>query len=68
MDKILLEKLCCPFTGASLIESAGFLVSTDAHTRYRYKIEDGIPILLKENAEVLDEQEWNAVMNKQKSK
>ena len=66
--KILLEKLRCPFSGASLFVAGEFLVSTDALTRYRYTIKEGIPILLKDSAVVLSEQEWKDLMNKNHGK
>ncbi|MBL0340342.1 MAG: hypothetical protein IPP71_05090 [Bacteroidetes bacterium] len=66
--KLLLEKLRCPFSGASLFVAGEFLVSTDALTRYRYTIKDGIPIMLIDSAEILGEREWKDLMNKNHGK
>lgn len=66
IEKDLLEILACPETKAPVVEveSGGehWLVSTDAATRRRYPVRDGIPIMLVDESEVLDEAAWNAVM------
>lgn len=64
MDNLLLKKLRCPQTGAELIFVADTLISKDVHTRYRYKVQEGIPVLLKEGAEVVSESEWKELMQK----
>ena len=67
IDDDLLEILACPESRAPLVafdDSAGsWLVSTDAATRRRYRIsEDGIPILLIDESEVLGEDRWREIM------
>jgi len=67
IDKDLLEILACPDSRAPLVlhrDDAGeWLVSTDPATRRRYRIsEDGIPILLIDESETLDEERWRIVM------
>lgn len=64
IDKELLEILACPETKASLILDGETLVSTDPNTRRRYRIEDDIPIMLIDESEILDEEEWNAIMKR----
>ena len=68
IDKDLLEILACPQTKAPVVETeeagAHWLVSTDAATRYRYPVRDGIPIMLADESETLDEDAWRAVMDR----
>lgn len=64
ISKELLKILCCPATKADLVLDGDFLVSTDEKTRYRYRIENDIPIMLVEEAEQLDKTEWEAIMKK----
>ena len=55
IDKDLLEILACPETKAPVVEvvegDQHWLVSTDAATRKRYPVRDGIPIMLVDEAE-----------------
>ena len=60
----LLKILVCPETKAPLVLDGESLVSTDPATRRRYRIDDGIPIMLIDESEVLTEQEWQAIMQK----
>lgn len=67
IDPDLLEILACPESRAPLVafddDAGSWLVSTDAATRRRYRIsEDGIPILLIDESEVLTEERWREVM------
>jgi uncharacterized protein YbaR (Trm112 family) len=67
IDEDLLEILACPESRAPLVlledDAGSWLVSTDAATRRRYRIsEDGIPILLIDESEVLSEERWNEIM------
>ena len=64
INKELLDILCCPKTKADLVLDGNFLVSVDKETRLRYRIEDDIPIMLVEEAEVLDVTEWEEIMKK----
>ena len=60
----LLEILCCPETKADLVVEGAFLVSTDAATRRRYKIVNDIPIMLIDESETLNVQQWESIMKK----
>ena len=60
----LLDILCCPETKADLVLEGEFLVSVDKDTRKRYRIEDDIPIMLVEESETLDVEEWQEIMTK----
>lgn len=64
ISKELLEILCCPESKADLILDGDFLISTDKDTRRRYRIEDDIPIMLIEESEQLELEEWQQIMNK----
>jgi len=68
IEKDLLEILACPESHARLVsfdDTAGsWLVSTDAATRRRYRIsDDGIPIMLVDESEVLAEDAWRSIMS-----
>lgn len=54
--------LACPLTKAPLIQEGDWLYSTDAATRRRYPIIDGIPIMLIDQSQVVDEAEFRRVM------
>ncbi len=64
IDKELLEILVCPLSKAELVLDGDFLVSTDKETRRRYRIEDGIPIMLIDESEELDLETWREIMHK----
>ena len=50
--------MCCPETKADLVLEGDFLVSTDKNTRRRYRIENDIPVMLIDESEVLEVEEW----------
>ena len=64
ISKDLLEILCCPETKADLILDGDFLISVDKETRRKYRIEDDIPIMLIDESEKLDIEEWKKIMRK----
>lgn len=64
INKDLLDILCCPETKADLVLEGDTLVSTDKKTRRRYKIIDDIPVMLIDESEQLDMDEWTAIMKK----
>ncbi|HMB70349.1 MAG TPA: hypothetical protein VKU85_13620 [bacterium] len=64
LDPELLALLICPESGAVLVQDGETLVSRDPDTRRRYRIEDGIPVLLLDDSEVLEPGEWQAVMER----
>ena len=64
VSKELLEILVCPVSHAPLVLDGDTLVSTDKETRRRYKVEDGIPNMLVEESEELDEKTWSEIMKK----
>ncbi|GIX06018.1 MAG: hypothetical protein KatS3mg115_0421 [Candidatus Poribacteria bacterium] len=62
--KELLEILVCPRSKKPLVLDGDRLVSTDPETRLAYRIENGIPIMLLDEAVALDPEEWRAVMER----
>ncbi|MDP8208808.1 MAG: hypothetical protein P9L92_19250 [Candidatus Electryonea clarkiae] len=60
----LLEILVCPDTKAKLVLDGETLVSTDKETRRRYRIDNDIPVMLIEESEVLEVEEWEEIMQK----
>ncbi|HOP51016.1 MAG TPA: hypothetical protein PK887_10385 [Ignavibacteriales bacterium] len=66
INEELLNILCCPLSKADLVLDGDTLVSTDKNTRRRYKIIDGIPIMLIDESEELSLEEWEKIMEKHK--
>lgn len=64
LEKELLDILVCPETKAPLVQDGETLVSTDPETRRRYRIEDGIPVMLIEESETVPEDEWKEIMKR----
>jgi len=62
ISKDLLDVLVCPESQAPLVQDGETLVSTDRATRRRYRIEDGIPIMLIDESEVLTVEIWQQIM------
>ncbi|MBC8327951.1 MAG: hypothetical protein ISR76_04090 [Planctomycetes bacterium] len=62
LDPDFLAILRCPLSLATLIQDGDWLVSTDAETRRRYRIDDGIPVLLIEEAEEMAVDDWKKVV------
>ena len=48
---------------ARLVQVGDWLYSTDPATRRRYPIREGIPIMLIDESQVVDESEFHRVMN-----
>jgi uncharacterized protein YbaR (Trm112 family) len=64
LDPELLEILACPLSKAPLVQDGETLVSTDPATRRRYRIEDGIPVMLIDESETLNETEWREILKR----
>ena len=62
LDAELMQILVCPQSHAPLKQVGDWLYSTDADTRRRYPIRDGIPIMLIDESEVVDEDNFRKVM------
>lgn len=68
LDKELLEILACPESKGPLVyfEAEGFLFSPDS--RLKYPIRDGIPVMLVDEAERLDEAAASALLAEAREK
>lgn len=62
IDPEFLALLRCPVSRKPLVEQGEWLVSTDADTRLRYPVQDGIPVLLEEEGEKMAEADWQAAV------
>ncbi len=62
IDPDLLKILVCPESKAPLLHVGDWLYSTDPATRRRYPIREGIPIMLIEESEALDQAEFDRIM------
>jgi uncharacterized protein YbaR (Trm112 family) len=58
----LYEKLVCPLSKAPVVRVGEWLYSTDARTRRRYRIRDGIPTMLIDESELVSPDEFERVM------
>lgn len=61
-DQDLFDLLVCPEARVPLKYVGGKLVSTDPATRRAYRVDDGIPVMLIEESQPLDEVAWQALM------
>ncbi|MCA9753944.1 MAG: hypothetical protein KC591_17225 [Gemmatimonadetes bacterium] len=64
IDPELLALLVCPLSRAPVVVDGEWIVSTDPATRRRYRIDDGIPVMLIDESEELDEPTWRAIMDR----
>lgn len=62
VDEDLLRVMACPLTHVPLVQVGDWLYSTDPETRRKYPIRDGIPIMLIDEAEVADPEEFDRAM------
>ncbi len=62
IDPSLLEIMVCPVAHVPLVQVGDWLYSTDRETRRKYAIRDGIPIMLIDESEVADLEEFDRVM------
>lgn len=60
----LLEILACPQTKAPVVQDGNWIVSTDPATRRRYPIKDDIPVMLIEESEEMNVEDWREVMKR----
>jgi uncharacterized protein len=62
IDRDLFDLLVCPDSRVPLKLVGGKLVSTDGATRRAYRIDQGIPVMLIEESQVLSEADWKLAM------
>lgn len=63
IDQDLFDLLVCPQARVPLKYVQGKLISTDGATRRAYRIDQGIPVMLIEESEVLTEVDWRKLMD-----
>ena len=68
IDPELMQILVCPQSHATLCQVGDWLYSADPGTRRRYPIRDGIPIMLIDESEVVEPDEFDRVMKQLKEK
>lgn len=61
-DQDLFDLLVCPESRRPLKFVAGKLVSTCPDGRRAYRVDNGIPVMLREESQVLDRAEWDRLM------
>ncbi len=64
LDPEFLAILRCPLSHAPLVQAGEALISTDPDTRRKYRIDDGIPVLLAEESEELDRETWEELLER----
>ena len=62
IDEELLKIMECPVGHAPLVQVGDWLYSTDPGTRRKYPIRDGIPIMLIEESQEADADEFEQAM------
>lgn len=62
IDRRLIEIMECPVAHAPLVQVDDWLYSTDSETRRKYRIEDGIPVMLVEDSIVVEPAEFERAM------
>ncbi len=62
IDEELLGIMECPVAHVPLVQVGDWLYSTDPSTRKRYPIRDGIPIMLIDEAEEADPDDFEQAM------
>lgn len=62
LDPEFLALLVCPLSRKPLVQHGETLISIDPETRRRYRVEDGIPVLLIEEGEELNEADWTQAL------
>lgn len=67
IDPELMKILVCPESHARLVQVGDWLYSTDPATRRRYPVREGIPIMLIDESEVVEESEFHKLMASEES-
>lgn len=60
----LKDLLACPVSKADLVLEESYLVSCDPECRLQYPVQNEIPRLLEDDAEVLEESAWREIMTR----
>ena len=62
IDEELLRIMVCPIARTPLVQVGDWLYSTDRKTRRKYPVRDGIPIMLVEESQVAEVEEFEQAM------
>lgn len=62
VDEELMKIMVCPVSYAPLVQVGDWLYSTDPSTRRKYPVRDSIPIMLVDESQVADQEEFDKVM------
>ena len=62
IDQELLRIMVCPVARTPLVQVGDWLYSTDSETRLKYPIRDGIPIMLVEESQTVEVDEYERAM------
>jgi uncharacterized protein YbaR (Trm112 family) len=62
IDPQLLSIMVCPISHVPLREIDDWLISTDPETRRRYPVRDGIPVMLIEESEQMEQRDWEEAL------
>ena len=62
IDEELLRIMVCPIAHTPLVQVGDWLYSTDGKTRRKYPVRDGIPIMLVEESQVAEVEEFEQAM------
>lgn len=62
IDDKLLRIMECPVAHVPLVQVGDWLYSTDPKTRRKYPVRDGIPIMLVDESEEVDQEEFERAM------
>ena len=62
VDEELLKIMVCPLAHAPLVQVGDWLYSIDSQSRRKYPVRDGIPIMLVDESQVADVEEFKRVM------
>ncbi|MFW6304045.1 MAG: Trm112 family protein [Candidatus Sumerlaeota bacterium] len=58
LDPKLMEVLACPDCKSEVLEKGDRIICKNADCRRAYKISDGIPVMLIDESEVLEPDQW----------
>lgn len=62
ISKDLLQILACPACKSPVMEAGDFLFCTNADCRRRYTVKEGIPVMMVDEADVLELHEFSTVV------
>jgi len=67
VDEELMKIMVCPISHAPLVQVGDWLYSTDPKTRRKYPVRDSIPIMLVDESQVAQQDEFDKIMGQAKA-